>query len=183
MVDEKLGLAISIGAHSEGLSPEWEARRYFIHLLMSDWRQRLGKCGVCKQYFVRKPARKRYQNGFVCSSAHNRIQTAIKATQRRRTRVESRLVERAAALLHRRNVRTPGWLSRQTTKEWLAAELRAYLFKSRDPDLVSYRKSVRLEVHWVTRHQESIEQCRRGLKARRPSATERSNKIADDDLR
>jgi hypothetical protein len=147
----------------DDLIPDWQPQFYFASLLLSDWRLSFGKCTFCKIYFVKTPNRKRYKNGLFCCAKHNAKQTAVKATRQTRDRIESHLVQRAATFLRTRKLRPSARLGDQPLKLRLSEALQRHLQKSGDPDLIGYRKRVRISVKWVSRHQKQIEEVRQKL--------------------
>jgi hypothetical protein len=162
------GLEILIGEPTE-LPTSWDeifmtakidAERLFAALILRDGNECLGKCGYCGRYFWRKPHRKGYKYGVFCCAAHNRMAAAVKHTDQRRMRVESKLIRFAASKLQVWRVRGPEWQHDKKQTERLADAVRKHLRDSTDPELIKYHEVVRVKVGWVTRHKNKIEQAR-----------------------
>jgi hypothetical protein len=145
-----------------------EAQRFFTAFIMSDGTERLCKCRHCGCYFLGKPRRRRYKYGTFCSRVHSQRAGAIKCTDERRRRVESKLIRYAAERLRSRRVDSPSWQQDRRLKGKLADDIREYLWGCGDSELKRYREGICLKVGWVTRHQQKIEQARLERAVERP---------------
>ena len=149
-----------------------EAKRLFLGLVASDWKNRLCKCRYqpCSQYFLLDKPRGSYRHGTFCCRQHQSLASAAKCTHERRRLCESKLIELAAGQLRRRRAGGPEWQQDKVRKNQLAEEVCKAISEARDPNLRAYRPVVK--VNWITRNQQRIEQKRVDLiGATKPSST------------
>jgi len=138
-----------------------EAERLFTGLIASDWSDRLCKCryGPCGRYFFApKPILRPRKAGLFCSARCRRLALATTATDQKRRRCHSALIEYAARQLRNRKVRSR-WKEDTKTKTWLAKKITDYLqVECKNSELKAYRHIV--QVNWVTLNRVKIERAR-----------------------
>lgn len=141
-----------------------EAERHFTGLMASDGNGRLCKCrySPCGHYFrSRKPILRPRKAGLFCSARCRRLALATTATDQKRRRCHSALIEYAAQQLRVRKVGSE-WNDDTKTKAWLAKKITYYLrTECKNIELKTYRHIV--QINWVTLNRVKIEQARSKL--------------------
>ncbi len=134
-----------------------EAKRHFLGIMASDWKDRLCKCRYhrCGCYFLHPRPRRSYRHGTFCCLAHARSAGAEECLGKSRTHGKQKLVEAAARMLLKRGIADPRWQDDARLKKSLADELCLVIAAER---LQGYRDQVK--VNWVTCNQDVIERKR-----------------------
>lgn len=139
----------------------FEAKRLFTGLMISDWCDCLCKCryGHCGLYFFSPtPILRPRKAGIFCSLRCLRLALATKCTDSKRRRCHSALIEYAAQQIRNRKVGSE-WLNDAKRKDWLAKKITYYLQREcKNIELRAYRQVVK--VNWVTHNQVEIERAR-----------------------
>ena len=139
-------------------SIEVDAKRLFTGLIASVWQGRFGKCRyrACGCYFVRPKLRHTYKRGIFCCREHQLFASATACTRKLRTAAHRELIAQAANQLIAWKVKDDQWQANVKVKRRLAVAVSRYA--GTRPGLLVNRLSVQL--NWVTRHQNEIEQAR-----------------------
>lgn len=158
-----LELSIALPAAYSGLVRDFfeaqviEAKRQFLGIMASDWKDRLCKCRYrrCGCYFLHPRPRRSYRRGTFCCLAHARSAGAEDCFGKSRAHGKQKLVEAAARMLLKQGIADPRWQDDARLKTSLAEELCLVIAAER---LQGYQDQVK--VNWVTRNQDVIEQKR-----------------------
>lgn len=134
-----------------------EARRHFLGIMVSNWKDRLCKCRYrrCGIYFLHPRPRRSYRHGTFCCLAHTRSAAAKGCFGKSRTEGKQKLVEAAARMLVKQGVADSRWQDDAWLGKSLAEKLCIVIAAER---LHGYRDQVK--VNWVTRNQDVIEKMR-----------------------
>jgi hypothetical protein len=134
-----------------------QAKRLFVGMMMSNWKDRLCKCRYsrCGRYFSHPKPRKSYKLGTFCCHEHAKSALAEVSMRKSRTEGLKQLIEAAARRLLASRIAGPQWQENSDRKRYLAEELCLVIARKR---LQRYQQAVK--VNWVTRHQALIEQKR-----------------------
>ena len=138
-----------------------EAKRLFVATMASEWKERLFKCRHprCGIYFLNsKTPRRSYKHGTFCR-VHLQNWAAALASDQKRTREASQLIEAAAKWLVKRR-RGPDWQNLKRQKIQLATDIS-----------VSQILGRAVTVKWVTRNQANIERRRLEITGKSRDAT------------
>jgi hypothetical protein len=133
-----------------------EAARLFTGLMLSEWGRRLCRCRyrACGEYFLKERLRRApLVHGTFCCRQHQQKASATDCVNKSRAKNRRELIEKAAAILVRRQkVASPQWLEDQNCKRQLASALSA--------TQLCQRHKLVLRSNWVTSHCHEIEKRR-----------------------
>jgi len=136
-----------------------EAKRLFVGIMTSDWKDRLCKCRYhrCGRYFLHPKPRQSYLHGTFCGEQAMSA-AAVESHRRSRTMAPKILIDAAAQRLCALRINGPAWQDDADLKRRLASELCLVISRQ---GLQSYRQGVR--ANWLSRHRAVIERKRSEL--------------------
>lgn len=134
-----------------------EAKRLFVGIMASEWKDRLCKCRyrLCGRYFIHSKPRASYRHGTFCNVRHAKSASAESSTRARRISGAKWLIDKAAIILRKKKNIGPEWQKDAGLKRDVAFQLCSVIAANR---YIHYRNEVGL--NWVTLHQVAIERRR-----------------------